>query len=458
MNISRSSIQNSIKNYPVRAATLAGLFQQACSAGSMILLFPFIISNLSGADSGLWFSFQGFVAVAGLCDFGLGFVVARQTSYSLAQTTEGGISGDFIDFGSGPDGVRRMRRHVEKIYNRTGAAAVIVGIVIYEAILPHTKALDGVTDDSRLVWYFMLATGLFLLQVNRWNSILNGAHNVFTARIIFGLFFLLQGISVAIAAIITESVLVMSIVSLAVALIYFQATKFAAIKTIPELSTSTNEPIDSELVKRLWKVAVPVGCTNTSSFLITSAQVPMLGALLGPSYVAPFYLAQRLLQFSAMVAQQPITSQLAQFTSALSRMEKARANQIMRKSLLVFFPLVFLACLGFFIFSPMIASFLAEGEDYPSTIVLLLMGLNTMLLSMAAVCGQFVMASGKNPFMWITIVNGILSILSLVFLVPRFGLVGIPAGALLAGLISSYTYCFYKWAHLNHEMKNAVSQ
>ncbi|MDA7862892.1 hypothetical protein N9A63_04700, partial [Akkermansiaceae bacterium] len=409
----------------MRAATFGGLFQQACSAGSAVLLFPFIVHSLSSADSGLWFSFQGFMAIAGLCDFGLGFVVARQTSYSLSQTKNNQPEGDFIDFGEGGLGVASLRGHVEKIYNISGVVAFSVGILLYEAVLPLTAALDGVTEHSRIVWYLMLATGLFLLFANRWTAILNGANNVFTARIIFGSFFLVQGLSVTLAAVFGKSLVPMAILSLCVAIIYCLAVKYAALRTVPALRDRKLGKVDRLLVKRLWKVAVPVGFTNTSSFLISSIQVPMLAVIFGPSHVAPYYLAQKLIQFGAMIGQQPITSQLSRFTAALSNGNPTLASRIMYQSLLFLVPVSLITGASFILLSPLLAGFLAPDNSYPGYLVLLLMATNMVLLNVASTGGQFVMASGKNPFMWVTILNGILNLCALWLLVPRFGLIGI---------------------------------
>lgn len=443
---------------PVRAGTLAGWFQQACSSGAAILLIPIVVSHLSNADSGLWFTFQGMVALTGLCDFGLGLVVSRQTAYTLHRNPSKATSNnhDFLEFGSGGEGIHQLRKHVEHIYRWTSLAALLLGIIIYELILPHTKALNGVSDNSRTVWYLMLATGLLLVACNRWSSILTGANFVFTARTLFGLFFVVQSVLVGFSAFVFGELVSMSLAALLSACAYLYALRKAAIYYIPELNASgmnRKYVIDRYLVKRLWKISFPIGAANISSFLINSIQVPMLGAIFGPSTVAPFYLAQRILQFASLFVLQPVQNRLSQFTGYLSHGDKPRALHVFQKTILYVLPATIAALATFVFLSPFAAKFLAPGTSYPSLMVLSLLALNALILSTSSTCGQFVLAAGRNPFFIPCIINGLLNLIGLCWLVPVHGIIAIPIVAIISGMLSSYILGFHYAIRLNRELK-----
>lgn len=444
---------------PVRAATIAGWFQQGCSSGAAILLIPVIVTKLPDAESGLWFSFQGMVALTGLCDFGLGLVVSRQTAHTLKRNE--GISSeenDFIDFGCGGAGVQNMRKHVERIYNWTTLAALLLGVIIFELILPNTSALAGVNTQSRPVWYLMLATGLLLVASNRWSSILIGANQVFAARALFGLFFLIQAGLVACCAIFFGELLPMSFASGISALAYLIATKSVAKRCIPELNCGNQSCItgrlDPMLIKRLWQISVPVGVNNLSSFLVNSIQVPMLGALFGPSSVAPFYLAQRILQFASMFVLQPVQAQTTQFTSCLASGKYSQARSIFYSSMGYLIPANLIALTAYVLLSPYAAKILAPGTIYPQTLILILMSLNTFILSTSITGGLFVLASGRNPFMLVSILNGLGNLAALAWLVPKTGLIGIPLAALVSGALSSYFWGYYQTFMLTQSLRS----
>lgn len=450
------------KKMPVRAGTFAGWFQQMCSAGGAILVIPLIISSLSDADSGLWFTFQGLVALAGLSDFGLGLVVSRQVAYTLQQSeSTAKTANDFLDFGSGGTGVDRLRAHVEKIYHYTGAVAVLIGILIYELVLPHTRALDNVSPQSRLVWYLMLATTYFMLLASRWSSILVGANNVFASRILLGLFYLLQAVAVAITALAFKSLVPMALATATVSLIYFVSVRHVARQQIPELIPGHNDNracLDKTLIRRLWQISMPFGFANMSAYLVSTVQVPMLGALYGPAAVAPFYLAQRILQFASTIVLQPVPTQLTRFTSALAANNNTQALNIFRETFRFIVPATVAAVLGFIVFSPWMAKILAPGKIYPHITVLGLMALNTVILSTSAACAQFVMASGRNPFMVACILNGIFNLIGLAWLVPDLGIIAIPIAAIGSGIISTYLLNYYQVSKTISQIKMKIDQ
>src|SRR5689334_20897826 len=91
------AVRQWINEHPARAGTLAGWYQQGCSALAALLVMPLVIRGLSAENAGLWFCFQNMLAIINLTDFGLSFVVARQVSYSLHAEGELGRAGtDFI--------------------------------------------------------------------------------------------------------------------------------------------------------------------------------------------------------------------------------------------------------------------------------------------------------------------------------------------------------------------------
>src|SRR5687768_5870674 len=96
-----------LRNHPARAASLAGWYQQICGIFATLFTLPLIIQNLTANESGIWFTFQGFLAVIALSDFGISYVIARQVAYSLGQGKRED-SDDFIHTEPGWTGIAEI--------------------------------------------------------------------------------------------------------------------------------------------------------------------------------------------------------------------------------------------------------------------------------------------------------------------------------------------------------------
>ena len=426
---------------------MAGWFQQATSVGTGLLLVPLILNFFPLAESGLWFGFQGMVAMVGLLDFGIGAVVARQAAHIRGGGTAKG-GDDFLDFGPGNRALRSLSDHAAWIYRVTACLLLLAGVVIFEVVVPRTRFLEGITIDPRPVWYIMLLVPLSVLMANRAASLLVGTGHLFIARFLLALFFIAQGAGVALAAWLTRDLRVMALVSAAVSAIYGMAVRFSCRRLMGSVFHAEAVPVDPRRIRGIFKVALPMGVVSVSSFLFASVQVPLVGALLGPAVVAPFYLAQRIGQAGMTAVLQMFQPQLPRFTCMISGNSFHSAWGMVRRNLLIGYPATFLVAAAFVIASPWVAAVLAKGKEFPSQTTLMLMGLDYAICTCAVIGNQFVIASGRNPFAIPTLVAGGLNVVLLFFLVPAWGIAGVPVTSLVAGTIAAHWFGFWQLARL----------
>jgi O-antigen/teichoic acid export membrane protein len=183
-----------------------------------------------------------------------------------------------------------------------------------------------------------------------------------------------------------------------------------------------------------------MGLVNLSSFLVSYVQVPLLGLFLGPQGVPAFYLAQRLGQMGTLGVMQLIHPQLPLFTQELAAGQSAAARSRLKRSVLW----VTASGLGvqalFFLVSPVLVEWWLGPGRYVPNAVLLVMALDYGLMIAAVVWAQFVLAAGSNPFLWSTLLSGVVNVVLLSWSVPRFGLVGAAAASLLTGVLINYCY------------------
>jgi O-antigen/teichoic acid export membrane protein len=436
-----------LRNHPGRAGTLAGWFQQACSAGVAILLVPILLRFLPADKAGIWFSFQGFVNIANLADFGFGFAISRQVAYCLGQKDSAQAKNDFLDYGPGWTGIRRLMEHARSLYRWIILASASISILVFEGILPFTK-LGPAASEYRFLWYFMAASALTMLTLSRLNSLLIGLNHLYAVRILTGLYFLAQGTAVALTAYLTASLNIMAAASFAAALANWIAVH-VFVRKVAEPLREENSDLESWTKRpNLFRVAAPMGVVNFSAFMVSSIQVPLIGALLGPSAVAPFYLAQKIGQFLNMIAMQLVQPRLPVFTRLLANEDLEHGRALMGNTLLLSFFGTAAANLIFISMFQPLSQIMSGSELDLSFGIVALIALDLLLVNIATVWGQFVLASGINPFVYSTIFHGILNLCFISFFTPRFGLIAIPFSALLSGALTNYWYNPFKGARL----------
>jgi hypothetical protein len=89
---------------------------------------------------------------------------------------------------------------------------------------------------------------------------------------------------------------------------------------------------------------------------------------------------------------------------------------------------------SFFIYaiSPVVVAPWIGRENYIDGPVLAVFTLNYLVTCVTALPAQFVLASGRNPFAVSTLLHGVLTVIGIVWLCPRIGLLGVPTAGLIA--------------------------
>jgi O-antigen/teichoic acid export membrane protein len=447
-------VLNWSQSHPARAAVLAGWYQQGCSIFGAVVAIPFILRLLGRSDAGLWFSLQGFLMMVGLADFGFSMAVSRQAAYSLRLDAKSPARApDLIETEPGWPGVSQLYASSRVIFWRVTAIAAFATILLYEAVLPHTKLIETRTLNTALVWYALGASILLNLQTRLSQSFLDGIGFMFLGRFISGTFALLWNVASVVALLIAPGLLGMSLVVLGASLIQFTAMHLA-LSRFAGRQIDFHLPASKTLVKRLWKVALPLGFVNSGGYLVGAVQVPLLGSILGPGVVAPYYLAARISQTLAAGVQQITMTQIPLFTQQYAAGEIRAARLRMSRTLRIGSALYIGASVFLYFGSPPVVKLWVGPEQYIETGVLLLFTANFLVGGLSVLPGHFVLASGSNPFALTTLMQGALTVFGVIFLCPMIGVAGVPFSALVAGLCTNYWYYPLKgrrlYEYLNH--------
>jgi O-antigen/teichoic acid export membrane protein len=433
------------QSHPARAAVLAGWYQQGCTIFGAVVAIPFILRLLGRSDAGLWFSLQGFLVMVGLADFGFSMAISRQAAHSLGldNTKYAVRAPDLIETQPGWPGLSELYASSRIIFWRVTAIAGLALILLYHGVLPHTKLFQAHTLQTALVWYALGASILLNLQTRLSQSFLDGIGFMFLGRVISGTYALLWNIASVVALLIAPGLLGMSLAVLGASLIQFVAMHLA-LSRLAARQMDFKAPASKPLVSRLWKVALPFGFVNSGVYLISTIQIPLLGSILGPAAVAPYYLAARISQTLGGAVQLVTLTQNPLFTQQIAAGEINGAKFRMGRTICLGMLVYLIASLFLYFGSPPLVKVWIGPGQYVGRNVLLLVTANFLIGGLSVVPGHFVLASGSNPFALTTLIQGVLTVVGIIFVCPKIGIAGAPLSALVAGLLTNYWYFLVK--------------
>lgn len=454
-------IKQWVKEHPARAATIAGWYQQGCSLAAAFVVVPFILNKLSEGEAGLWFAFQTLLAVVTLTDFGFSYVIARQVAYCLGKKSNDSneSDSDFINTQPGWKGVGEIYGVAKILFKRITLVGVLLLIVLHEIVIPFTRLGEIKGVHITLAWYLLGISTLISLQAKLNQAVIDGSGRMYITKALIGTFQILIGAGVIGSLYIYPKISVIAAVILMLSILQYVALKVVLnIVSEKQLRASAGNANEKELLSRLWKIAAPIGIVSSASYCITSIQVPMVGAILGAAAVTPFYLAQRI----AMVFMQAIVQiyhpQIPIFTMDFSRGDFQRAHMRIKRTLILIVSVAFSAFLIFYIASPFLVKLWVGEGRYVTNDVLLLMSMDYFILCVASVLGQFVLASGRNPFVISTLINAAFNLTLTVIFCFKFGLLGLPMSTLISGLISNYWFITYHGFKLLSELRQKAAK
>jgi O-antigen/teichoic acid export membrane protein len=416
--------------------------------GIAVLLIPVTTSFLSPAEAGLWFSFQGLVAMVSMIDLGFGFAISRQAAFTLGTTEPGKATDDFINLAPGAVGVHQLFGLTRKLYAALAAIGAVVSLIAYEVLSRVGNLIPSDTPGTRLGWYGIAVATVFIIFTGGYSSFLNGIGSVYQTRFTAGFYQLFAGIGAGVAAWLGGGLPLMAASFACCAVIYLAVISYLLRKAIPNVMPHQIADPAKGSLRRLAKAALPVGAVNIFGSCVYMVQPPMIGLLLGPEKVLPFYLAQKIGLAFNMLSMQLALPQLPFFTRALGKGDKQEISFRLNRTVKTTTLIVISTSLMYYLSSPWFAKVLLNKSSYVDSETLAILALDFFVLGLTGIGGQFVLASGRNPFMVSTIFTGITSLSLTAILTPEIGVIGLPIATLIAGLLFNYRKCFVEYRKL----------
>lgn len=437
--------------HPGKAGALAGWYQQFASGLITLAMIPLVKHRLSAGNAGLWFSFQNLILIVSLTDFGIGFSVARQVAYSISSKANS-ASGDFVATQPGWAGVSELYAAVRLIFARVIAVELGLLIILHELVLPLGKLGHDRTLSSTFAWYLLGGSAMALTRAKQYQALLDGLGKMHMSRFFAGTQQFVAGIAAITGLLIRPKLVVMALAVFVISVCYLILIRnFLYREANGRLEKIPRPP--PGLSKSLVRIAAPMGMINSSAYLVSAVQVPLIGSLLGPSLVTPFYAAQKIGQMLNTVTMQLVAPQMPLFTRALGAQQFRQTAERMIRIIAIGSIFAVIANFLYFFASPLFARWWLGGRSYVDQTTLFILAVDYTLMCCSVIWAQFVLASGRNPFTKTTLLAGLLNIAGCFVLGHTFGIAGIAASGLAAGLLTNYWFAPVKGVQLLSELQ-----
>ena len=415
-----------------------------------ILLVPISIQYLGPDRAGVWFAFQGLVAMLALLDMGFGFVISRQAAFTLGVEQDVIQSRGFLSLPAGVDGVSCLFHIMVQMYRVTGLVVLVTGTLGFELIQNIGNLLPPQDWEARLCWYALVVSAtLQIFSLGR-AAVLNGLGLTFQTKAASGALILLSGGLAVVAAITGFGLIGMGLAFLVTSMLQSIVISYFVpifLRTLNSVNTNwvTKNGGCWKQVKLLSKNALPIGGVLVFASLTYTIQPTISGMIIGAESVTPFYVAQKIAGALNLIIMQICLPQLPFLTRVVGAQDFKNAfskvSQIMRLGVFAFILLGIL----FYFFSPLAAKMLLHKQSYLQNPALAVLTVDFIILGIMSLAAQLILATGHNPFFYSTLLTGLTSLLLSIVLAPQLGLFGLTLAPLIAGILFNYRVILHEF-------------
>lgn len=434
-----NKIRNFIKENPIKIAGIAGLYLQGCVILSAAFSIPIILNTLGEDRSGIWLSLLGFISILALSDFGFSMAISRQVAHSFKLNLDiDHINTDLIKTSTGWAGVSDIYWASRNIFKYCSILALIAGVFLMEIILPNTKLFLFSSADIRFIFYPLVISSVVMLNSKLSQAMLDGLGYMYLSKAILGCYQLILGLFCIISLKLGFGIIGLSSAYLIASIIQLIFIDLCLRRVSKGRINNDHAANLEKLGIKISQVAIPFGIVITGAYLVSSAQIPLLGSILGPAVVTGMYLAFKISQTLSGIVMQIISADLPFFTQNLAEGGWVKAKNQMIRTIIVGSILQIFISLFLFFGSPTIVEWWVGPNKYISGPVLIMFCVNYFISSITLIPAQFVLAEGRNPFAISTVINGGLSLLVMLITCNAFGLIGVPLASLIAILLTNF--------------------
>ena len=431
----RDKFKNLGKNESQHLGALAGWYQQICSGIGGLIVLPTLINTLGMEITGIWLTLQSVIVIMSLSDFGFSMVLSRQVAHTFNMKSEvDHLNSDLLTLPAGWEGVSIIFRASQTIFSSIGIAILLIMIISYELFIIF---YEFNISYLRAIWY-MVAISFYITFITKLRqNILDGIGFLYINRFLGGSYLLINSLLSILVLKYGFGLLGLSVILIITSLLHFYTIKLAFKIIVSKNITKLNFN-KKKIISKLLKISLPFGVVNIGGFLVTTAQIPLLGILVSASLIPALYIAIKISQILNGMVQQIITAQLPSFTKELAQGAWPSAATRMRSYIFIGITLQLFATFFLYFISPILVEWWVGPNKYISNNVLMYFTINYLITTIVGLPALFVLASGRNPFANSTILHGVIGLAGMLILCPDLGILGVPISGIISILVTNF--------------------
>jgi O-antigen/teichoic acid export membrane protein len=422
-------------------ATLMSWLSYFVQFGSLLFVFPLLITVYTPLEQSFWWLINTLVGFALLADSGFGSVLVRGVSYFKAGADylprtkeEYNLKVEFKSNEPNLNKLADLLTTTNRIYLLLSLLLVVLMIFVGPAIIWNVMKLSGHRIDFWLAYFILIPNCVYQILTVRWRSFLRGLDYIAKeARI--------NTITGVLRLIAFIAVLSFKLPPLYLVICIFLETfgKYWYLRhLVLSWFRSHNKPIvarryfDKEIFKSLWTATWKVGLIQWGNYFISSGNSIIIAQVRDPILMAAFLLTSRLLDAIANIATITLYSNIPTIYSLAAKKNMKEIKIMASGFMFLGILLMVIACFLVAVFGNWGLSLLNKETQLVPIGLFVLMAFSQLLEMHTSYHAGIYTSTNHIPFLVPTIITGAVIIGVGFYVMPIYGLLGIILTRFLA--------------------------
>lgn len=402
--------------------------------GSAIFVLPLVLVKFNAVEISIWFLFATIMGLAALADSGFGATLIRATSYFYSGAKK--IPKNIEEFRKKEKkedssinilGIVALVQTSNILYLAISAFAIIIVLVVGSFVVDNLISQSQNQDELWLAFYLLTATVFIRMQSVKWNSFLQGFDKVALQKQIETIFGSIKVLAFLLVLFLDMNILELVIADLLITLAIFITTKVKVNSLFSKWSISNTKKYkyDKEIMNSIFPSAWRFGLIGWGSYFINYGSSLIVSQLPDPKIITSFLVTQRIIFFARQLAQVPVYAKLPTIFQMMSKLQFLELKKFTAKAIRIGLAMLIVILISIGVLGNLLLDLISVEMRLVSTEVFIIMAISIVLEYHHAVHSQIYMGSNHVPFLFPSLISGVL-ILSIGYsIVETHGLMGI---------------------------------
>ncbi len=416
-----------------------------------LLVTPLVVIMFSKDQISVWFMLQTIMGIGMLADAGFGFTLARAVSFFFNGAVS--LPKDHKEYdkkleNTGQINFEKLNSLLStaaRIYTIVGFVYLLIFVPVGISIIWNVMRLNG--HDS-LLWlaYFLTMINTYIaLQKVKWSSFMTGIRKVQELNRLNTIVGLIRIVSFTLILSLKPDIFILSAYILLETIFNTWIIRKKVLKWFKEneIVRKSLFYFDKELFQSIWSAMWRLGITSWGTNIIQYASSIIVSQVKDTSLIADFLFTQKILSFIRKIADAPFYANLPGIYGFMAKKDFNGAKREISRQLFLTLNIIFFGYLFIGIFGNLMLESLGIHIRFVSGFLYFVLALSVLLDTYSATNTNVYISTNHIPFMYPTLISGIL-IISIGFLIlPIYGLLGVVTLRLIIELCYNYWYPNY---------------